>query len=38
MSTKKESSGFELDTEVFEKALKDIEENPELYNSFAGDS
>lgn len=36
MNTEEEDSGFTLDEEVFERALEDIEENPDLYDSFAG--
>jgi hypothetical protein len=38
MSTKEteEAKVFTLDEDVFERALEDIENNPELYDSFSG--
>lgn len=36
MSVEKDDTEFTLDEEVFERALKDIQENQELYDSFTG--
>jgi len=38
MSTKETEGAdvFRLDEDVFERALEDIEKNPELYDSFSG--
>jgi hypothetical protein len=36
MSSEQEDSEFTLDEKVFRRAIEDIKENPELYDSFAG--